>query len=296
MTVLVQERQRKQTETEKALDAERGPLRPAGPAGRQSEGPDRPRSSRKSPPRPGRQPRRGRKPADPKNSLAALNDPGRLVAGDCFRLGQGRAAAAAQRHPDSRVRRCRTASAEPKRASRSRAGPARRSRRPCDGWVVYAGPFRSYGQLLILNAGGGYHVLLAGMERISVDLGPVCADRRASGGDGGRAAIGRRRSDRFEPAGPVYRVSQGRDPRRSQPMVGGNRQRKGSRMIRKTSLVLLGAAAGVAVTLLATQPRLICSERARKRPPPTPTGSSTCSATCSSACAPTTSRSRMTPS
>jgi murein hydrolase activator len=42
---------------------------------------------------------------------------------------------------------------------------------PCDGWVVYAGVFRNYGQLLILNAGGGYHVLLAGMERISVDLG-----------------------------------------------------------------------------------------------------------------------------
>jgi len=42
---------------------------------------------------------------------------------------------------------------------------------PCDGWVVYAGPFRNYGQLLILNAGGGYHVLLAGMEHISVDLG-----------------------------------------------------------------------------------------------------------------------------
>jgi len=42
---------------------------------------------------------------------------------------------------------------------------------PCDGWVVYAGPFRSYGQLLILNAGGGYHVLIAGMERISVNLG-----------------------------------------------------------------------------------------------------------------------------
>jgi septal ring factor EnvC (AmiA/AmiB activator) len=42
---------------------------------------------------------------------------------------------------------------------------------PADAWVVYAGPFRSYGQLLILNTGGGYHVLLAGMERISVDLG-----------------------------------------------------------------------------------------------------------------------------
>ncbi|MGA7808883.1 murein hydrolase activator EnvC family protein, partial [Bradyrhizobium sp.] len=42
---------------------------------------------------------------------------------------------------------------------------------PCDGWVVYAGPFRSYGQLLILNAGGGYHVLIAGMQRISVNIG-----------------------------------------------------------------------------------------------------------------------------
>jgi septal ring factor EnvC (AmiA/AmiB activator) len=42
---------------------------------------------------------------------------------------------------------------------------------PADGWVVYAGPFRSYGQLLIINAGGGYHALLAGMERIDVQLG-----------------------------------------------------------------------------------------------------------------------------
>ncbi|WP_051231245.1 murein hydrolase activator EnvC family protein [Kaistia adipata] len=42
---------------------------------------------------------------------------------------------------------------------------------PSDGWVVYAGPFRSYGQLLIINAGGGYHILLAGMERIDVELG-----------------------------------------------------------------------------------------------------------------------------
>ncbi len=42
---------------------------------------------------------------------------------------------------------------------------------PADGWVVYAGPFRSYGQLLIVNAGDGYHILLAGMERIDVRLG-----------------------------------------------------------------------------------------------------------------------------
>lgn len=42
---------------------------------------------------------------------------------------------------------------------------------PSDGWVSFAGPFRSFGQLLIINAGGGYYVLLAGMERINVSLG-----------------------------------------------------------------------------------------------------------------------------
>ncbi|WP_306258904.1 murein hydrolase activator EnvC [Pararhizobium sp. IMCC21322] len=42
---------------------------------------------------------------------------------------------------------------------------------PADGWVVYAGPFRTYGQLLILNAGDDYHLVLAGMETINVELG-----------------------------------------------------------------------------------------------------------------------------
>lgn len=42
---------------------------------------------------------------------------------------------------------------------------------PTDGSVLFAGLFRSYGQLLILDAGDGYHVVLAGMGRISVSLG-----------------------------------------------------------------------------------------------------------------------------
>ena len=42
---------------------------------------------------------------------------------------------------------------------------------PSDGWIVYAGKFRRYGNLLIINAGGGYHILLAGMERIDATLG-----------------------------------------------------------------------------------------------------------------------------
>ncbi|MCM2502406.1 peptidoglycan DD-metalloendopeptidase family protein [Aureimonas altamirensis] len=42
---------------------------------------------------------------------------------------------------------------------------------PADAEVLYAGPFRSYGQLLILNAGDGYHIVLAGMAEIDVDVG-----------------------------------------------------------------------------------------------------------------------------
>jgi septal ring factor EnvC (AmiA/AmiB activator) len=68
---------------------------------------------------------------------------------------------------------------------------------PADGWVVYAGPFRSYGQLLIINAGGGYHVLLAGMERIDVQLGqfvlagePVAAMATPKLASSGAADIG----------------------------------------------------------------------------------------------------------
>jgi len=42
---------------------------------------------------------------------------------------------------------------------------------PCDGLIVYAGEFRTYGQLLIISPGGGYHVLLAGLSQIDVQVG-----------------------------------------------------------------------------------------------------------------------------
>lgn len=42
---------------------------------------------------------------------------------------------------------------------------------PVDGWVHFAGPYRGYGHLLIINAGNGYHVVLAGLERLSVEIG-----------------------------------------------------------------------------------------------------------------------------
>jgi septal ring factor EnvC (AmiA/AmiB activator) len=42
---------------------------------------------------------------------------------------------------------------------------------PVDGAVLFAGAYRSYGRLLIIDAGGGYYVLLAGMDRINVESG-----------------------------------------------------------------------------------------------------------------------------
>ncbi|WP_142415960.1 murein hydrolase activator EnvC family protein [Bartonella massiliensis] len=42
---------------------------------------------------------------------------------------------------------------------------------PADAFVAFAGPFRSYGQLIILNVGNGYHIILTGMSRINVKQG-----------------------------------------------------------------------------------------------------------------------------
>ncbi len=42
---------------------------------------------------------------------------------------------------------------------------------PYDGRIVYAGPFRSYGLLLIIGHGEGYHTLIAGMSRVDGVVG-----------------------------------------------------------------------------------------------------------------------------
>jgi septal ring factor EnvC (AmiA/AmiB activator) len=57
---------------------------------------------------------------------------------------------------------------------------------PCDGWVLFSGPYRSYGQLLIINAGDGYYVVLAGMSRSNVTVGQfvLAGEPVASMGDG----------------------------------------------------------------------------------------------------------------
>lgn len=40
-----------------------------------------------------------------------------------------------------------------------------------DGQIAFAGPFRGYKQLLIIDHGDGYHTLLTGMDRIDVSVG-----------------------------------------------------------------------------------------------------------------------------
>jgi septal ring factor EnvC (AmiA/AmiB activator) len=90
-----------------------------------------------------------RQQAETHPNLAALKDPGRLSPAIAFASAKGGTY----------------------KGMSVTTRPGAQVTAPCDGWVVYAAPYRSYGQLLILNAGGGYHVLLAGMDKISVDLG-----------------------------------------------------------------------------------------------------------------------------
>jgi len=168
MSALIDERQKQQVEREKALDAERARaadlakkadnlkdliakleqgLDPAAKAAREAAI------------------REAMRPA-----LAALHDPGRLAPAVAFTSLRGQIPIPVNGvklkdfgAPDG------VGGLEKGISIATRAGAQVTS--PADGWVVYAGPFRSYGQLLILNAGGGYHILLAGMDRISVDLG-----------------------------------------------------------------------------------------------------------------------------
>jgi septal ring factor EnvC (AmiA/AmiB activator) len=122
--------------------------------------------------------------------LAALKDPGRLSPAIAFASAKGMLPL-----PVNGARTREFGAADGlggiEKGVSIAARPGGQITAPCDGWVVYAGPFRNYGQLLILNAGGGYHVLLAGMERISVDLGQfvVTGEPVAVMGDGAQSAV-----------------------------------------------------------------------------------------------------------
>ena len=49
--------------------------------------------------------------------------------------------------------------------------PGARVVAPCNGTVAFAEPFRGYGLLLIIDCGGGYHAILAGLDQMQVGPG-----------------------------------------------------------------------------------------------------------------------------
>ena len=167
MTALIGERQKQQAEREKSLDAERaraaqlahqvGDLKEL--IAKLEQGLD-----------PATRAAREAARSDTRPQMLALHDPGRLAPAVTFASLRGQVPIPVNGvklkeygAPDG------VGGVEKGVSIATRAGAQVTA--PADGWVVYAGPFRSYGQLLILNAGNGYHILLAGMDRISVDLG-----------------------------------------------------------------------------------------------------------------------------
>jgi septal ring factor EnvC (AmiA/AmiB activator) len=190
LTLFVEQRQKRQGEAEKELADER---RRATDLGRQAENLNqlivKLEQGRDSASRAGRAGAGEERRSDGRPNLAALQDPGRLTPAIAFASAKGLlplpASGAKIKEfgaPDGR------GGSEKGLSIAARQGGQITT--PCDGWVVYAGVFRNYGQLLILNAGGGYHVLLAGMERISVDLGQfvVTGEPVAVMGDGAQSA------------------------------------------------------------------------------------------------------------
>ena len=167
MTALVGERQKQQAEREKTLDAERAR---ASQLAHQVDNLKDLIAKLEQGLDPATRAAREAARGDTRPVMSALHDPGRLAPAVAFASLRGRVPIPVNGvklkefgSPDG------AGGAEKGVFIATRAGAQVTA--PADGWVVYAGPFRSYGQLLILNAGNGYHILLAGMDRISVDLG-----------------------------------------------------------------------------------------------------------------------------
>lgn len=171
--LLIEERQKKQADTERAIETEKQKAAALARQvddlkdliGKAEQGLDKATRAARAAARAAEE--KGR---DGRTDLAALKDPGRLAPAVAFASARGHLPLPVNGvrirefgAPDS------LGSTEKGLSIATRAGAQVTA--PCDGWVVYAASFRNYGQVLILNAGGGYHVVLAGMERISVDVG-----------------------------------------------------------------------------------------------------------------------------
>jgi septal ring factor EnvC (AmiA/AmiB activator) len=173
IALLIQERQKKQAETERALENEQQKSLVLARQvdnlkdliGKVEQGLDSAsRAARLA------EHAAEEKSRDNRLDLAALNDPGRLTPAVAFASARGRLPIPVN---GARIKDFGASDGlgGTEKGISIASRPAAQVTSPCDSWVVYAGPFRNYGQVLILNAGGGYHVVLAGVDRISVNVG-----------------------------------------------------------------------------------------------------------------------------
>lgn len=101
---------------------------------------------------------------------------------------------------------------------------------PADAHVEFAGPFRSYGELLILDTGDGYHLLLAGLGKISTGTGEFVRAGEPVGLMGASAAPGTLMGDRVQENRPVLYIEfrKGGETLDSSPWwIGGLAQARG---------------------------------------------------------------------
>jgi septal ring factor EnvC (AmiA/AmiB activator) len=106
----------------------------------------------------------------PVETVAALSNPGRIKPAISFHQARGKLPLpAAGKRVLNYAERTQYGSQSKGLVMETRSGAQVTS--PCDGWVLYAGEFRSYGKLLIIDAGGGYNVVLAGLSQIDVRPG-----------------------------------------------------------------------------------------------------------------------------
>jgi septal ring factor EnvC (AmiA/AmiB activator) len=101
---------------------------------------------------------------------------------------------------------------------------------PADGHVEFAGPFRSYGHLMIINAGNGYLVLLAGMGEMTAETGQFLRAGEPVGTMGDNPAPGTLTADRLQDSRPVLYIEyrkNGETIDSSPWWIGGAREARG---------------------------------------------------------------------
>jgi septal ring factor EnvC (AmiA/AmiB activator) len=101
---------------------------------------------------------------------------------------------------------------------------------PADGHIEFAGPFRSYGKLVILNAGGGYRLLLAGMGETTAETGQFVRAGEPVARMGETAAPGTLTGDHADKSGPVLYIEFRRNGDAIDPSpwwIGGAQEARG---------------------------------------------------------------------